>query len=262
MMLFLFKLIITPVLVALMSLAARAWGPTVGGLIMGLPWMTGPILFFLGLERGEGFVAHASVGVLLGTIGIAAFLLAFTTAGRRIGWLGSLAVGVVTYLLTGLLTSRLAPPVWLGGCAAATSLLIVYCLIPKGPPLHGPRALPWWDIPMRMFVTGLLVTLISLTADVLGPLGSGIAASFPVIFVVVGGFTLARWGPVAAAHLARGVSLSLLSFTAFFATVGSTIEWLSLTTSFLLGGVVAVLISGSLIGANRILVTRRSKAGA
>ncbi len=43
-MLILLKLTVTPILVALVSIAARRWGPTIGGLIMGLPWMTGPIL--------------------------------------------------------------------------------------------------------------------------------------------------------------------------------------------------------------------------
>ncbi len=261
-MIFLFKLILTPVLVALMSLAARAWGPTVGGLLMGLPWMTGPILFFLGLEKGEPFVARAGVGALLGTMGIAAFLLAFITAGRRLGWFPSLAIAMATYILTGLVTSRLAPPLPVAAFAAAASLVLVYALIPRGPPLHGPRALPWWDIPMRMLVTGLLVTVISFTADALGPVGSGIAASFPVIFIVVGGFTLAWWGATAAAQLARGVSLSLLSFTAFFVTVGSTVEPLGLVASFALGGIVAVVISGGMIAANRLWAARQAKAGA
>ena len=53
----LLKLMIVPVLVALMSLAARRFGPKIGGLLIGLPWMTGPVIFFLGLERGD---AHAA----------------------------------------------------------------------------------------------------------------------------------------------------------------------------------------------------------
>jgi hypothetical protein len=261
-MLFLLKLIITPVLVALMSLAARAWGPTVGGLLMGLPWMTGPIIFFLGLERGEAFVARASAGVLLGTIGIAAFLLTFTTVARRAGVIASIAAGALTYVLVALATSRLALPLAVAGFAAAVTLLLVYTLIPKGPPLQGPRGLPWWDIPMRMVATGLLVTVISFTADVLGPEGSGIAASFPVIFVVVGGFTLAMWGSTAAAQLARGVALSLLSFTAFFLTTGLVVESFGLPLSFLLAGLVAVLLSGGMIMIFRLRAARHRKAGA
>ena len=53
-MLLLLKLAVPPVLVAAISLAARLWGPTVGALLMGLPWLTGPVLFFLTLDKGDG----------------------------------------------------------------------------------------------------------------------------------------------------------------------------------------------------------------
>ena len=46
-MLFILKIAVTPLLVAAVSLAARRWGPTVGGLVMGLPWFTGPVLLVL-----------------------------------------------------------------------------------------------------------------------------------------------------------------------------------------------------------------------
>ena len=38
-------------LVAIISLVSRWSGPTIGGLLMGLPWMTGPLLIFLALVR-------------------------------------------------------------------------------------------------------------------------------------------------------------------------------------------------------------------
>jgi hypothetical protein len=44
-MLFLLEIAVTPLLVAGVALAARWWGPTVGGILIGLPWFTGPVVF-------------------------------------------------------------------------------------------------------------------------------------------------------------------------------------------------------------------------
>ena len=84
--LLLLKLTITPLLVAGMSLAARRFGPTLGGLIMGLPWMTAPVLFFLGLERGEVYLAQSAYGALLAVPSIAAFALSYAAISRKQKW--------------------------------------------------------------------------------------------------------------------------------------------------------------------------------
>ena len=59
------KLFLVPACLALLSLAARAWGPRIAGWLAGLPIVAGPILFFLALERGTAFGAQAA-GAALG----------------------------------------------------------------------------------------------------------------------------------------------------------------------------------------------------
>ena len=58
-MLLLLKLALPPVLVAVISLVARRVGPTIGGMLVGLPWMTGPVLYFLALDKGIDFAVAA-----------------------------------------------------------------------------------------------------------------------------------------------------------------------------------------------------------
>ena len=62
----LLKLILTPLLIGSVSLAGRRWGPTVGGLLVALPLTSGPILFFLALERGAPFTVNTALGTLEG----------------------------------------------------------------------------------------------------------------------------------------------------------------------------------------------------
>lgn len=246
-MLFLLKITITPVLVALMSLAARRWGPTIGGLVMGLPWMTGPILYFLGLERGEAYAADVAVGVLVGTICIGAYIAVFVHVAKRAPWFISLASAALTYMAAGYATSKLGLSLWVAAVSAVASLLLAFLITPRVTDAGGLRVLPWWDIPARMLGTAMLVAFITLSADHLGPELSGIVASYPVILTIVATFTHAQWGWRAGVQLARGVSLSLLSFVAFFLVVGSTAESIGLVWSFVLATIAALVISSLLI---------------
>ncbi|EKM5824226.1 hypothetical protein PU342_004709, partial [Salmonella enterica] len=62
-----FKLVFTPVLMLLSTLASRKWGETVGGILVGLPLTSGPISLFLALEHGKEFAANATNGSLAAT---------------------------------------------------------------------------------------------------------------------------------------------------------------------------------------------------
>ena len=250
-MLFLLKITITPVLVALMSLIARRWGPVVGGLIMGLPWMTGPILYFLGLERGEAYAANTAVGVLLGTVGIAGYLVVYALTARRARWPVSLGLASPTYGAIGYILSGLNLGLWLAAASGVSSLCAAFLLIPRAPDPGGIRYLPWWDIPMRMLATAALVTIITFSADHLGPELSGVVATFPVIVSVIGTFTHSQWGWAAVVQLDRGVALSLQSFVVFFLAVGWLAETVGLIWSFLLATAAALLLSAALLASTR-----------
>ncbi len=97
MLFFLLKIAVPPILVALMSLAARRWGPTVGGLLMGLPWMTGPVLFFLGLDKGGEFAVAACSGIQLGVVCICAFMLAYSATSIVAPWPFCLVAATIAF---------------------------------------------------------------------------------------------------------------------------------------------------------------------
>jgi hypothetical protein len=71
------KLILTPILIGGASLAGRRWGPAIGGWLVSLPLTSGPVTFFLALDRGTPFAATSAVGSLMGLMAIAGFTLAF-----------------------------------------------------------------------------------------------------------------------------------------------------------------------------------------
>ena len=250
-MLVLLKLIVTPLLVGAMSAVARAWGPALGGLIMGLPWMTGPVLFFFALERGDVFAARMTIGIELGAATIAAWVLGYTTVARVAGWPASLAAGCASFGIVGTALNYAGDGVALPLATAIgfAGLIGALCLIPIPETPAGPRPLPWWDIPARMLATAAIVAVIIIAAEVVGTTASGIIATFPVIAVVVGSFTHHRWGAASAIRLLRSLLLSLMSFTTFFVVVGSMIERHGAVAAFACALAVALAISASIIAA-------------
>lgn len=251
----LFKISVPPVLVAMMTLAARRWGPTIGGLIMGLPWMTGPVLFFLGIEKGTDFLVSAARGTELAVWGMGAYILAFGLASARFNWPGALLAAIAGYIAVGLVTQGTDLPLWLATAVALAVLVFVRYLLPQPRSIAMPGSPPAWDIPARMAATFVLVSVIMVSADLLGPQRSGLIASYPVILTVIGVFTLRQWGRDALLRVLSGISLSLITFVGFFAIVGYAAPKLGLVPSFVLAAVVAIAISGLLI-----LFNRRSKS--
>jgi hypothetical protein len=262
-MLFLLKVAVTPLLVAGVSLAARWWGPTIGGILMGLPWFTGPTVFVLIHDRGIDFGVAACVGIELAVVCISVFIVAYGVAAKYAGWLASFVSALVFYAASAWAMQQLPPlpatqdldlPLSAAAAAGTAALIIAYALLPRPHGVVMPRALPWWDIPMRMVATGALVATLLLTADALGPTLSGIVAAYPVILSVVCTFTHYRWGREAVWSMLRAVTLSLFTFAAFFLVVGLALPSAGLIVSYLLAAVVAVAMTSALVLFNRVRV--------
>ncbi|KTC43946.1 hypothetical protein AO269_25930 [Pseudomonas putida] len=145
---FYLKLLITPLLMLSISIAAKRWGTHVGGLLSGLPVTSAVVMLFLSLEQGPGFVA----------ICVAA-LAFYVVAALLMNWLGSLPASI-----------------------AVTLCLIVVLIMATsktGERPAKPVPLPSWIIPMRMLTATLLLLLITAGAQWLGPVVSGYLAPIP-----------------------------------------------------------------------------------
>lgn len=248
---FLFKIAVPPVMVAAMSLAARKWGPTFGGLIMGLPWMTGPVLFFLALDKGDAFAVSAATGVELGVFSIVAYMFAYAAVSTIAGWPLSLVAAVSAFVAVAAVTRHIEVGLTLATVLALACLGLAYLALPRPRSVPQAMALPRWDIPARMGVTFALVALIMTGADVLGGQLSGIFATFPVILTVIGTFTHHQSGRDAVRRILRGLALSLMSFTMFFFVVGMTLPRVGLAFAYALAAATAIAMSAALIAVSR-----------
>ena len=255
-MLFLLKIALPPILVAAMSLATRLWGPTIGGLLLGLPWMTGPVLFFLARDKGEDFGVGACIGIELGVVCLCAYMLAYGAMTTFAPWPICMAAAAAAFIACAWGLQDLPVTLLTATAAAVASLLLAALLLPRPRTPTQPTTLPWWDIPARMVVALALVTIIMLSADRLGPQLSGIVSTYPVILTVIGAFTHHQWGRDAVRRVLRGLAVSLLSFAAFFLVVGLTLPTAGVEGSFGLASVPAAAISGLLLRLSRARAAR------
>jgi len=215
----LLKITLAPVLVVAATLAARRWGQTVGGIIIAIPIVAGPILLIFGIEQGISFVHHAARSALLGIVAVAGFCV-MCRCCVRFGWLIAISAGWLAYGLIVLALAGVAPTVGSGLTAALGAIVLARWLtrVTREGPANPPRP-PRWDLPARAAATAALVIALTGVASAVGPTLSGLLTPFPVATSVVVAFTLSQAGEGAAVGTLRGYLTGLPGFAAFFVVV-------------------------------------------
>jgi hypothetical protein len=226
------KIVLVPLLIGLLSVAGRRWGPVVGGWLAGLPWTSGPVAFFLAIDHGTGFAANAALGTMMGLISVAGFCVVYAMAARTQGWVVSVLAGwtaffVVTAALTGVAVS-------LGGALMATAavLLAATVVVRADAPADVAGLSPWWEIPLRMAAALAMVLAITGAAASLGPRLSGLLSPFPIFATVLAAFTHRLKGAAASIRLLRGVLIGSFSFALFFVILAATLTTWGVAPAF------------------------------
>jgi hypothetical protein len=214
------KLFLVPGFLALISLAGKRWGPGVAGRLAGLPVVTGPILFFLALERGSAFAASAAAASLSGSSAIVAFIVAYSVACARVGWMLSLLAAIGAWFATAVLLSQFDPLPFVSLPVALLTLLIARRILPVGDAGATGRAssvdgLRRQELAFRLVAGALLTLLVTASAAGLGATWSGLLAVFPVMATILAVFTHRASGPVVAAVLLSAMMSGLYAFVAF-----------------------------------------------
>jgi hypothetical protein len=246
MSLLLAKLVLTPLLIAAVTLAARRWGPGVGGWLAGLPLTSGPVSVFLALEQGPVFAGRAAVGTLAGLIGVACFCVVYARFSRTHSWTLATAAGIAAYLAGAALLSRI--PLALGPTVGGTVavLLVAFRFLPISGAADRAPPQPRWDVPLRMAVATALVLLLTATAAALGPIVSGVLSPFPVFATVLAVFTHRHVGAAATQQLLRGIVLGSFAFAGFFVVVAAALERWEAAATYVVACASALIINVAL----------------
>jgi hypothetical protein len=244
---FLFKLATMPAVMTAATLSARRFGPAVGGLVLGLPVVSGPVSLFLAIEQGEAFARAAATGSLLGLVALAAFCAGFAHAARRgARWPLALLTGYGTHAIVTFALTRLPALETVAALVSCAGIVAAILACPRPRALaHAPRP-PRWDLPGRIVVATAFMVAVTLAAETAGPLLSGVATTFPIMIAVAGPFVLRVEGAQAAIAVMRGCVQGLFSFVLFFLVLQWSLGPLSLVAAYLLA-LVASLACGAVL---------------
>ena len=237
------KLILTPILIAAASLVGRRWGPSLSGWLVGLPLTSGPVIFFLAVERGTGFAAVAALGVVLGVTSQAVFGLAYVRFGTA-GWLPAVPAGTAAFALATAVFAIAPLSPWLEPLVVAASLVLAIRFTSRTPPASGTPSTQHADLALRMVVATALVVALTEAAPLLGARLSGLLSPFPLYAAILAVFAHRMGGASAARMVWRGLFYGLFGFLGFFTVLAATIVPLGIGASFALAIVTALMIQG------------------
>jgi hypothetical protein len=248
------KLILTPLLIGGASLAARRWGSEVGGWLVGVPFTSAPVTFFLAIGPGPHFAAQTAVGTLAGTLSQAAFALAYAWFARRWAWWVCLGAATIAFAAVTVPLLRLNATALVTFVAAVVTLMVALALMPRRlAPAVGSVHLPRWDIPARMTVGTMLVVALTAAAPLLGPRLAGLIFPYPLYATVLAVFSHHLQGPESAVSVLRGLLLGLFAFAGFFLTIAQLLEDSGIAVAFGAAILVALALQAvSLVAGRRL----------
>ena len=241
------KLISVPIFIFAVSIVTRRWGASVGGLIIGLPLTSGPVLFFLALEQGSKFASGAAQGTLMGLISLSSSCLAYSLLSFRFSWRISFVGCCTAYLVASLLLYFVSAPLVLSFVGVLACLGVIWRLMPRGAAGWNSRKPPAWEIPARIVSATAMVFLITESATFLGPHFSGLLTPFPVYATILAVFIHKFEGPGASAQFLRSVIVGCFTTAVFFSLIASFIVTMGIVQTFASGVVVALTLQGLLL---------------
>jgi hypothetical protein len=244
--LFVLRLVLVPVLIAGVTVAARRWGHRVAAFVTALPAVAGPTLGFYAVQQGALFAADAARASLLGLVGVAAFCLVYAWASTRLHWSLCLLSGWASFALVTVVTYRVQLRPLPALLLAVVVLFAARAALPAATPVPPAASPPTWDLPLRMISAAALVFALTSAADRLGSSMSGILTPFPVATAILAGFTHAQRGSAACVEFMRAYTPSLCGFAVFCATLALTLPRLSIAMAFVVALATQLTLQGLL----------------
>jgi hypothetical protein len=206
--------LLSPLLIAAGTAAQRRFGPRVGGLVVGLPLTSVPLLAVIAITHGTSFAAETATASLEGTVAQAALVWVWAYAVLRWGRgaLVGTAAGVAAF--GGFVVLADQVPTWpalLGGVAGTAACA---------------AALRWWPRPadpsprtaetaglggrhrlgLRMAAAGIFAFVVDELAGLLGAHLAGLVTALPLLTLLMGALTHREDGREAAVAFLHGVT--------------------------------------------------------
>ena len=174
------KLVGAPLFLVAATLAARRWGGTVGGLIVALPMISGPISVFLALEDGAAFAVRAGIGSLTGTLALAFFGFVYAVVCPK-GRLLAVVAGLTAFAVSSVFFSHLNLSLVALFTLTAVCIVLLGCMTPVSRQVGPTRGPLKYDLLLRVLLMVAMTLAVTEAAPFLGPTVSGVLSSLPLM---------------------------------------------------------------------------------
>lgn len=238
------KLILSPLLIAMVSLAGRKWGSTVSGWFLGFPLTSGPISIVMALQHGPEFAAASAAGLLGGQAAVCVFCLVYGYTALRFGWFVSALAGICAFFAAIFVLNLFTLTLPLAFGIIIAVVVIVFLLLPRSRGESKELVLPKWDLPLRMLLAAVFVYMVTGFAAALGPQLSGLVAPFPVFGLIMSIFTHKQNGSAAALNHFRSYVSASAGYAVFFLIVGSALTSLGIGVTYTLALAAVTCLNG------------------
>ncbi len=233
-----------PLVIAVVTLAARKWGNVVGGVIAGMPWVGGAILLFITIEQGKDFGVQLLPGAMVGLICWLAFCSVYMIAGQRFKAFPSMIIGMVAFLAVGAVLMNITPllssTVWFFVLIFMIVFTIRFFPIVNDSSVGLARKIKF-DIPFRMLMITVFVLTLTYFATLLGPTWSGILTPFPVMTAVLAVFTHVGQGMQQVRLTLLGMFTGVIGFATFLFSLVFLLPEFSIGIAFLISLLINVI---------------------
>lgn len=177
------KMAVTGVFLVAATLAAERGGPLIGGLVSTLPISAGPAYIFLALDHPPDFLADGALLSLVFNAVNTVFAMVYALLAQKRSLAASLA-GAFSIWIAAALTLPFIP--WTLATATVMNAAVIVVALRGTQTLRYFRAphvkARWYDLLLRAGGVALLVGAVVTLSFSIGPAGSGMLATFPIVF--------------------------------------------------------------------------------
>lgn len=198
------RIVIGPLGVLGGTIAQRRLGHTMGGLVIGLPLTSAPLLWLVALQRGPAFTGSMSDALLIGSIGEGLVLWSYAKLMSRVSPALALVGALLLFGISACTLGSLHIPPVLAALLTAGGFAL---------------ALRWWPVTpgneietigrsrllVRVVSATIFTVIIVTMAGSLGALLSGLVDALPMTTMLMAFMTHQEQGPDAASRFIRGV---------------------------------------------------------
>ena len=188
----------------------------------------------MALEQGAQFAAITAAGALAGGLAWMAFAIGYAWAALRLPWVLALLISLCAYLAVGMALIWSAPPFASIVVLIVVAVVLAPRLFPRITQPIGATRFSSIELCARMIAGGAVTVGVTHLSPVLGPKFSGLFAVFPVMGIVLAGFSHRASGSIFTIHLLRGMVSGFYAFTAFCLTIALGVRFGGIAAGFTL----------------------------